>query len=199
MPESSGAAPAKPKAKIMVPSDLGPKFSKIEKPDPTKGQTIGRTPWHELQRESPHLFDQDGKYHGPGQFPPETMSWFEFAYKGQQAAKLGRSCYQVTQKLLDELANNTNPQLKVLDVDNRQLIDLEMLKIFEALATKSAPPPIKPGPRLSRPVEELAAHHLLTSVSPPAPPVAPCAAARSSSSSSRTTMRMRPSSSCAKS
>lgn len=135
MPESSGAAPAKPKAKIMVPSDLGPKFSKIEKPDPTKGQTIGRTPWHELQRESPHLFDQDGKYHGPGQFPPETMSWFEFAYKGQQAAKLGRSCYQVTQKLLDELANNTNPQLKVLDIDNRQLIDLEMLKIFEALAT----------------------------------------------------------------
>lgn len=141
MPEISdapAAPPPKPKAKVMAPSDLGPNFSRIEKPDPTKGQTIGRTPWHELQRESPHMFEASGKYHGPGRFPPETMPWFEFAFKGQKEAKLGRSCYQVTPKLLDDVANN-NPQITVLDIDNRQLIDLEMLKICEALATKSAP------------------------------------------------------------
>jgi len=134
MPEVT-AKPVKPKAKLMVASDLGPRFSKIEKPDPTKGQTVGRTPWNELQREMPEMFD-GGKYHGPGRFPPDTMAYFDFAFKGQQAAKLDRSCYMVTQKLLDDLASNA-PHLTVLDVENRQLIDLEMLKIFEALATNS--------------------------------------------------------------
>ena len=127
---------AKPKAKLMVASDLGPRFSKIEKPDPTKGQTVGKTPWNELQREMPEMFDASHKYHGPGRFPPETMAYFDFAFKGQQAAKLDRSCYMVTQKLLDDLASNA-PHLTVLDVENRQLLDLEMLKIFEALATNS--------------------------------------------------------------
>ena len=130
------AVATKPKAKLMVASDLGPRFSKIEKPDPTKGQTVGKTPWNELQREMPEMFEGGGKYHGPGRFPPETMAYFSFAFKGQQAAKLDRSCYMVTQQLLDDLANNA-PHLTVLDVENRQLIDLEMLKIFEALGTNS--------------------------------------------------------------
>jgi len=130
------AVATKPKAKLMIASDLGPRFSKTEKPDPTKGQTVGKTPWNELQREMPEMFEGDNKYHGPGRFPPETMAYFSFAFKGQQAAKLDRSCYMVTQRLLDDLANNA-PNLTVLDVENRQLIDLEMLKIFEALGTNS--------------------------------------------------------------
>ena len=74
------AVATKPKAKLMVASDLGPRFSKIEKPDPTKGQTVGKTPWNELQREMPEMFEGGDKYHGPGHFPPETMAYFSFAF-----------------------------------------------------------------------------------------------------------------------
>ena len=126
----------KEKPPLMVPNDLGPQFSRIPKPDPTKGQTIGKTPWDELQAAKPHMFDAESKYHGPGKFDPSTHEWFTFAYKGQADAKLDRSCYMVTEKLLSDLRSNA-PHITVLDIDNRQLIDIEMLKIFEALETNT--------------------------------------------------------------
>lgn len=128
--------PEKKKKPIMVPNDLGPQFSRIEKPDPTKGQTVGKTPWNELLVAKPHLFDSAGQFHGPGKYDPTTHEWFTFAYKGQTDAKLDRSCYMVTEKLLSDLRNNA-PHIKVLDIANRQLIDIEMLKIFEALETNT--------------------------------------------------------------
>jgi len=126
----------KEKPPLMVPNDLGPQFSRIPKPDPTQGQTIGKTPWDELQAAKPHMFDAESKYHGPGKFDPSTHEWFTFAYKGQADAKLDRSCYMVTEKLLSDLRSNA-PHITVLDIDNRQLIDIEMLKIFEALETNT--------------------------------------------------------------
>ena len=115
---------------------MGPGWAKIEKPDPTQGQTIGRTPWNELQGASPYMFDGDGKYSGPGKHDPSTHQYFDFAYKGQKDCKIDRTSYTVSAKLLEDLRSNA-PHLKVLGCDNRWLIDLEMLKIFEALGNDS--------------------------------------------------------------
>lgn len=79
------------KKPVMVASYMGPGFAKIEKPDPTKGQTIGRTPWPELQEHAPHIFNASGKYAGPGRFDPSTLEYFDFAYKGQSDCKLDRA------------------------------------------------------------------------------------------------------------
>jgi Ran GTPase-activating protein (RanGAP) involved in mRNA processing and transport len=120
----------------MVASYMGPGWAKIEKPDPTKGQTIGKTPWPELIQHAPHLFDTAGKYQGPGKFDPSTYKYFDFAFKGQSDCKIDRSAYTVSAKMLDDIANNA-PELKVLDTENRWLIDTEMCKMFEALETNS--------------------------------------------------------------
>jgi len=125
----------KEKKAVMVASYMGPGFAKIEKPDPTKGQTIGRTPWPELKQHAPHIFDGD-KYHGPGKFDPSTFEWFDFAFKGQRDCKIDRSAYTVSAKLISDLSNNAS-HIKVLDIENRMLIDTEMLKIFEGLETNT--------------------------------------------------------------
>ena len=73
---------SKDKKPVMIANPLGPSFSKIEKPDPTKGQTVGRTPWEELNAANHGIFEFAGKYHGPGKYDPATHQYFEFAYKG---------------------------------------------------------------------------------------------------------------------
>ena len=130
---SMAAVATKPKAKLMVASDLGPQFSKIEKPDPTKGQTAGKRRERAAARDAG---DVRGRRQVPraGTLPAGDDGLLFVRLQGQQAAS-STAAATWTQQLLDDLANNA-PHL-MLDVENRQLIDLEMLKIFEALGTNS--------------------------------------------------------------
>jgi hypothetical protein len=97
------------------------------------GQTVGKTPWPELQAAKPSLFNDDGKYIGPGDFPRDTIPYFEFWYKGQGGGgKHEDTAYEITPLLLEHISNN-EPSLTKLDMKNRNQKDKTMLKIFAAL------------------------------------------------------------------
>jgi hypothetical protein len=71
----------------------------------------------------------EGKWSGTGFFPPETLKYFEFFFKGKQADNTG---YLPNELLFESLAMNS-PDIKVLNVERRNLDSETMAAITTSL------------------------------------------------------------------
>jgi len=85
------------------------------------------------------LREPTGKWHGDGDFPEDTMQYFEFIFMGEKRGFKDygyASCYHIKPLLLDHIANN-EPSLKILNCSGRLLRDREMMPLVEALKTNT--------------------------------------------------------------
>jgi hypothetical protein len=81
----------------------------------------------------PHdMLDADGKWHGPGSFPAETLKYFDFQFKGQAVTNFPDTQFYVNPQLHEHLKAN-HPSLKVLNLSGRNLKDDQMTPIMQAL------------------------------------------------------------------
>lgn len=85
------------------------------------------------------LREPTGKWHGDGDFPEDTMQYFEFIFMGEKRGFKDygyASCYHIKPLLLDHIANN-EPSLKILNCAGRLIRDREMMPLVEALKTNN--------------------------------------------------------------
>lgn len=87
----------------------------------------------------------DGAWHGPGQFAPETLKYFDFHYKGMHAEKTG---FVPSRQLIDDLTNN-EPSLTVLNCENRGLDDKALAFVLKHLKGNTTVTELKIGRNLS--------------------------------------------------
>ena len=83
----------------------------------------------------------EGQYAGTGSYPDATLQYFDFFYKGTQAAHTG---YMPNEKLFEALATNS-PAIKVLDVERRNLDSETMAAIVNCLAANTHVTELKLG------------------------------------------------------
>ena len=75
----------------------------------------------------------EGKYHGTGFYPNETLRYFEFFFKGKQAEHTGF----MPNELLFETLTTNSPAIKVLDCERRNLDSETMGAIMNCLLTNT--------------------------------------------------------------
>jgi len=75
----------------------------------------------------------EGKYSGTGFYPTETLPYFEFYFKGKAAEHTG---YMPNELLFEKLTMNS-PDIKVLDVERRNLDSETMGAIMNCLLTNT--------------------------------------------------------------
>lgn len=81
------------------------------------------------------LREQDGTWHGAGDFPIETMQYFEWIFKEEKAGFKDYgydSGYQIKPLLLEHLSTSS-PELTVLNMSGRLIKDREMRPVMAAL------------------------------------------------------------------